>query len=89
MNPLIGMIDEFYSASHLDDQSRRDIIWRNIRALYLLTKKARAPGIRNRSRVAYERKQPVTIRCRQDDRRPLRELQSTGVTGRSASIDHV
>jgi hypothetical protein len=73
MNPLIGMIDEFYPASHFYDQIRRDVIWSNIRARYLFTKEPNAPGVCNRSRVAYQCKEAVMIRCCQNDRRPLQQ----------------
>jgi hypothetical protein len=80
MNPLIGMIDEFYSASHFYDQSRRYIIWCNIRARYLFTKEPYAPGVRNRRHVAYQCKEAVTIRCCQNDRWPLQRLHFSGVS---------
>ncbi len=80
MNPFIGMIDEFYSASHLDDQLRRHVTWRNIRARYLFAKEPNTLGARNRSHVAYQCKEAVTVRCRQNDRWPLQRLHLSGIS---------
>lgn len=79
MNPHIGMIDEFYSTSHPDDQLRRHVTWRNIRARDLFTKEPNALGVSDCSHVAYQCKKAVTIRCCQNDRRSLRRLHFIGV----------
>jgi hypothetical protein len=80
MDPLIGMVDKLYPASHLHDQLWRHVTWGNVRALYLFTKKPDASGACNRSHVAYQRNEAVTIRFGQNDRRSLQRLHFIGVS---------
>ena len=69
----ICVIDEFHVTTEPDDRIRRDIIWRDIRAIDLLAKKASSLLVHGHQRVAKQRKQLFTVRCGQDDGRPLFE----------------
>ena len=71
LNSCICVIDEFHVTIESYDRIRRDIIWRNIRTLDLLAKKTSNLRVQCRRRGAKQREQPFTVRCGQDDRRPL------------------
>ncbi|MEH2530843.1 hypothetical protein V1277_002781 [Bradyrhizobium sp. AZCC 1588] len=78
-NTRICVIDEFHVTTESDDRIRRDIVWRDIRAIDLLAKKTNSLLVHCRWRVAKQREQPFTVQCRQDDGRPLLGMTSLNV----------
>lgn len=83
-------VHEPYVTTEPYDRICRDIIWNDVRALDLLAKKASNLRAHCRRRGAKQCEQPITVRYRQHDRRPLLntialEVAHSGVCKQSLS----